>query len=200
MSLVSIEGQLEGKDAEKISALFRKIALGEDLSHAEFRAIVDCVEYSGPDPEQEADRLCYLVPLDGLDFWFNDTRLADHRDLDDEAFAKITDQERLSFARELLTNLGDALDADLHPGLLALTVTDGMAQIVLGYSISGYSFSGIEVTCISYGRDQEDLLNRLSREYLIIDDAFFLPSLVDQEIAKISDELILSSWSRNDSQ
>jgi len=196
MGIVSIERQLEGKDAEKISVLFRKAASGKNLSHAEFRAIVDCVEYFGPDPEQEADRLCYLVPLDGLDVWFNDTRLADHRDLDDEAFAKITDRDRLSFARELLTNLGDALDADLHPGLLALTVTDGTTQIVLGYSISGYSFSGIEVTCISYGRDQEDLLNRLSREYLIIDDAFFVPSLVDQQIAKISDEMILSNWSR----
>ena len=196
MSLVSIEGQLEGKDAEKISALFRKIALGEDLSHAEFRAVVDCVEYSGPDPEQEADRLCYLVPLDELDFWFNDTWLSDHRGLDDEAFEKITDQDRLAYARELLSNLGDALDADLHPGLLALTVSEGATQIVLGYSISGYSFSGVEVTCISYGRDHEDLLNRLRREYLIIDDAFFLPSVVDQEVAKISDELILSSWSR----
>ena len=99
--------------------------LGKDLSHAEFRALVDCVEYSGPDPEQEADRLCYLVPLDGLDYWFNDTWLAEHRDLDDDAFVKITDQDRLVYARELLSNLGDALDADLHPGLLALTVTDG---------------------------------------------------------------------------
>ena len=196
MGIVSIEGQLEGKDAEKILALFRKIALGEDLSHAEFRAIVDCVEYSGPDPEQEADRLCYLVPLDGLDYWFNDTWLAEHRDLDDDAFVKITDQDRLSFARELLSNLGDHLDGDLHPGLLALTVTDGHDEIVLGYSISGYSFSGIELVCISYGSDTEALLERLRGEYLLVDDAFFIPSLVHQEVAKISDELILSSWSR----
>jgi hypothetical protein len=200
MGIVSVEGRHEGQSAERISAIFRKVALGKELSRDEFRAIVDCVVSAGSDPEQEADRLCYLVPLDGLDGWFNDTRLADHRDLDDEEFVKITVQERLSFARELLANLGDALDADLHPGLLALTVTDGTAQIILGYSISGYSFSGIEVTCISYGRDQEDLLNRLSREYLIIDDAFFVPSLVDQQIARISDEMILSSWSRNDSQ
>ncbi len=197
MGVVSIEGQYEGQSAEKISALFRKASLGGDLSRDEFRAIVDCVEYAGPDPEQEAERLCYLVPLDRLDVWFNDTRLGDNRGLDEDAFKRITDADRLSFARETLSNLGDALDADLHPGLLTLSVTDGKSQIVLGYAISGYSFSGIEVTCISYGRDQAALLDRLRREYLLIDDAFFITSLIDQAVATISDELILGSWRRS---
>jgi hypothetical protein len=197
MGIVSIEGRHEGQSAERISAIFRKVALGKELSRDEFRAIVDCVVSAGSDPEREAARLCYLVPLDSLDVWFNDTWLADHRDLDDDAFAKITDQDRISFARELLANLGDALDADLHPGLLALAITDGTTQIVLGYSVSGYSFSGIEVTCISYGRDQAALLDRLRREYLLIDDAFFITSLIDQAVATISDELILGSWRRS---
>ena len=196
MGVVSIKGQYEGQSAERVSALFRKVTLGEDLSRDEFRAIVDCVEYAGPDPEQEAERLCCLVSLDRLDVWFNDTRLSDHRGLDNDDFKRITDADRLSFAREILSNLGDALDADLHPGLLALSVTDGKSQIVLGYAISGYSFSGIEVTCISYGHDQAALLDRLRKEYLLVDDAFFITSLIDEAVATISDELILSSWSR----
>lgn len=88
------------------------------------------------------------------------------------------------------------LDADLHPGLLALNVTDGKTEIVVGYGITGYSFSGIDIDCIGYGRDKADLLANLADQYLVIDDSFFVKGLVDKSVADIPDKLILANWVR----
>lgn len=195
MATVSIEGHLEGDAAERVQAIFRKVAAAKTITADELAAVTDCIDYLGLDPEMEAERLGYLVPIDRLDFWFNDQNLFEREGLDDDQFDSITDQQRLAFARRVLQDLGDWLDADLHPGLLALSVTDGKTEIVIGYAITGYSFSGIEVRCIGYGRDHAGLCKNLSDQYLLIDDSFFVESLVDAAVANISDELILSSWS-----
>ena len=75
-------------------------------------------------------------------------------------------------------------------------MTDGKAEIVIGYAITGYSFSGIEVRCIGYGRDHAGLCKNLSDEFLLIDDSFFLESLVDAAVANITDEFILAAWEK----
>ena len=194
MPAVSIEGHLEGEDAVTVQAIFRKVAAAKTISADEMAVITEYVDYLGLSIDSEAERLGYLVPIDRLGAWFNDQQLADQDELTDEQFEAITDQQRLEFARRVLHNLGDWLDADLHPGLLALSVTDGKTEIVIGYAITGYSFSGIDIDCIGYGRDQDGLCKNLSDEYLLIDDSFFMPLAVDKAVASISDELILSSW------
>ena len=196
MSLVSIEGHLEGDAAKRVQSIFRKVADAKTISTVELALITECIDFLGVNPEQEAERLCYLVPLDGLGFWFNDQRLAEHEGLNDQQFEAITDHQRLAFARRVLQNLGDFLDADLHPGLLALSVTDGKTEIVIGYAITGYSFSGIEVECIGYGSDQTTLCKHLSKEYLLIDDSFFVLSMVDVAVAGVPQEQIMTSWQR----
>jgi len=137
-----------------------------------------------------------LVPIDRLDVWFKDENLANCEVLGDEEYSKIDNSQRIAFARALFSNIGDHLDADLHPGLLALSVTDGKTEIVIGYAITGYSFSGIEVRCIGYGRDHASLCKNLSDEYLLIDDSFFVESLVDAAVANITDEIILAAWEK----
>lgn len=197
MPAVSIEGHLEGEDALTVQAIFRKVAAAKTISADEMAVITEYVDYLGLSIDSEAERLGYLLPIDRLCTWFNDQQLADQDELTDEQFEAITDQQRLEFARRVLHNLGDWLDADLHPGLLALSVTDGKTEILIGYAITGYSFSGIDIDCIGYGRDQDDLCKNLSDVYLLIDDSFFMPSVVDKAVASISDELILSNWSRS---
>jgi hypothetical protein len=196
MATVSIENHLEGEAAKDVEAIFRKVAAAKSITSKELAAITDCIDYLGLDPEAEAERLGYLVPLDRLGHWFNDQNLAEHEDLNDDQFEAITDQQRLAFARRVLSDIGDWLDADLHPGLLALSVTDGKTEIFVGYGITGYSFSGIEVECIGYGRDRTDLAAKLADQYLIIDDSFFIEALVGTAVAEITDEFILSKWSR----
>lgn len=194
MPAVSIEGHLEGEDALTVQAIFRKVAAAKTISADEMAVITEYVDYLGLSIDSEAERLGYLVPIDRLGAWFNDQQLADQSELTDEQFEAITDQQRLEFARRVLHNLGDWLDADLHPGLLALSVTDGKTEIVIGYAITGYSFSGIDIDCIGYGRDQDSLCKDLAEQYLLIDDSFFMPLAVDKAVASISDELILSNW------
>lgn len=197
MATVSIEGHLEGEDAVTVQAIFRKVAAAKTITADELASITECIDYLGLSIDSEAERLGYLVPIDRLGTWFNDQQLADQNELTDEQFEAITDQQRLEFARRVLHNLGDWLDADLHPGLLALSVTDGKTEIVIGYAITGYSFSGIDIDCIGYGRDQDSLCKNLAEQYLLIDDSFFMPLAVDKAVASISDELILSNWSRS---
>lgn len=196
MTTVSIEGHLEGEAADRAQAIFRKVAATKAITADELAAITDCIDYLGLSLDYEAERLGYLVPINRLDMWFNDQNLFEREGLDDDQFEAITDQQRLAFARRVLQDLGDWLDADLHPGLLVLSVTDGQTEIVIGYAITGYSFSGIEVKCIGYGRDHAGLCKNLSDEFLLIDDSFFVACLVDAAVANISDELILSSWGR----
>lgn len=197
MATVSIEGHLEGDAAERVQAIFRKVAAAKIITDDELAAITDCIDYLGLDPEMEADRLGYLVPVDRLDIWFNDQNLAENEDLNDDQFEAITDQQRLAFARRVLQNIGDWLDADLHPGLLALSVTDGKTEIVLGYAITGHSFSGIEVRYVGYGRDQTALCENLEKEYVVIDDSFFVPTLVEASVNAISNKFILAHWDRS---
>ena len=197
MATVSIEGHLEGDAAERVQAIFRKVAAAKIITDDELAAITDCIDYLGLDPEMEADRLGYLVPVGRLGFWFNDQNLAEHEDLSDEQFEAVNDNQRLAFARSVLQNIGDWLDADLHPGLLALSVTDGKTEIVLGYAITGYSFSGIEVRYVGYGRDQTALCENLEKEYVVIDDSFFVPTLVDASVNAISNKFILANWDRS---
>jgi hypothetical protein len=196
MPAVSIESHLEGDAVERVQAIFRKVAAAKTITADELDAITDCIDYLGLDPEMEDERLGYLVPIDRLNVWFSDENVANCEDLSDEEYSQIDNFQRIEFARKLLANIGDHLDADLHPGLLALSVTDGKTEIVIGYAITGYSFSGIEVNCIGYGRDQAALCKNLADEYLLIDDSFFLKSLVDAAVANITDEFILAAWEK----
>ena len=196
MATVSIEGHLEGEDAVTVQAIFRKVAAAKTITADELASITDCIDYLGLDPETEAERLGYLVPIDRLNVWFSDENLANCEVLSDEEYSQIDNSQRIEFARKLLANIGDHLDADLHPGLLALSVTDGKTEILIGYAITGYSFSGIEVKCIGYGRDQGDLCKNLADEYLLIDDSFFIKSTLDAAVANITDEFILAAWQR----
>jgi hypothetical protein len=196
MATVSIENHLEGEAAKQVEATFRKVAAGKAITTKELASITDCIDFLGLDPEVEADRIGYLVPFDRLGHWFNDQNLAEHEDLNDEQFEAITDPQRVVFARRVLSDLGDWLDADLHPGLLALSVTDGKTEIVLGYAITGYSFSGIEVSYVGYGSNQIKLCDNLASDYLIIDDSFFISSLVEDLVNAISDHFILTHWDK----
>lgn len=196
MATVSIEGYLKGEAADRVKAIFRKVAAAKMIDADDLAVVTDYIDHLGLSIESEAERLGYLVPIDRLADWLNDENLANCEVLNDEGYSQIDNSQRIEFARKLLANIGDHLDADLHPGLLALSVTDGKTEIVIGYAITGYSFSGIEVNCIGYGRDQAALCKNLAGEYLLIDDSFFIKSTVDAAVANITDEFILAAWEK----
>jgi hypothetical protein len=197
MEYHNINGTLEASDRKKVSAAMRKVAGGKSINKKELCLITDQLDACSINVEELGERNCYLAPIDRLCIWFNDQNLADHFGLDDHAYEIINDTDRLKFARILLSNLGDALDADIHPSLLVIGLTDGETKIVLGYAISGYSFSGIELAVIDCADDEAALCTKLSKKYLLIDDRFFVLSLIDAAVNEITDSFILKNWDKN---
>jgi hypothetical protein len=197
MDYHNINGTLEASDRKKVSAAMRKVADGKSINKDELSNITDQLDACSINVEELGERNCYLVPINRLGIWFNDQNLADHLGLDDHAYENLNDTDRLKFARILLSDLGDALDADIHPSLLVIGLTDGENKIVLGYAISGYSFSGIELAVIDFAEDEAALCKKLSNKYLLIDDSFFVVPLIEAAVNKITDSFILKNWDRN---
>jgi hypothetical protein len=197
MEYHNINGTLEASDRKKVSSAMRKVVDGKLINKDELYFITGQLDECGINIEELGERNCYLVPIDRLGIWFNDQNLADRLGLDDHAYENINDTDRLKFARSLLSDLGDALDADIHPSLIVIGLTDGENKIVLGYAISGYSFSGIELAVIGFAVDEAALCKKLSNKYLLIDDRFFVLSFVDAAVNEISDSFILKNWDRN---
>jgi hypothetical protein len=176
---------------------FEKIRSGVLLSHEDVQFIVDTIDYLGVSAESESEGLGVLVPHGRLSFWFNDESMADRLGYEEEDYKRITDDDRLQYARTILRDVGGILDADLHPGLLALTLTDGESEIVLGYAITGYSFSGIDVRMIGYGLTEQDLVKQLSTEYILIDNDFHNDKGDTLSKARFPDDLILKHWEKS---
>lgn len=197
MEFHNINGTLEATERKKVSAAMRKVAGGKSINKDELSIITDQLDACSINVEELGERNCYLVPIGRLGIWFNDQNLADRFGLDDRAYENINDAERLQFARSLLSDIGGVLDADIHPSLLVIGLTDGENKIVLGYAISGYSFSGIELEVIDCAEDEAALCKKLSLNYLLIDDSFFVVPLIDVAVNEITDSFILKNWDRN---
>ena len=195
MEFHNINGTLEASDRKKVSAAIRKVAGGKSINKKELCLITDQLDACSINVEELGERNCYLAPIDRLGIWFNDQNVADRLDLDDHAYENINDTDRLKFARIMLSDIGGVLDADIHPSLLVIGLTDGENKIVLGYAISGYSFSGIELSCVGYAEDEAALCKKFSLNYLLIDDSFFV--VPDAAVNEITDSFILKNWDRN---
>ena len=197
MEFHNINGTLEASDRKKVSAAIRKVANGKSISKVELSNIIDQLDACSINVEELGERNCYLAPIDRLGIWFNDQNAADRLGLDDHAYENINDTDRLKFARIMLSDIGGVLDADIHPSLIVIGLTDGETKIVLGYAISGYSFSGIELEVIDCAEDEAALCKKLSLNYLLIDDSFFVVPLIDAAVNEITDSFILKNWDRN---
>ena len=197
MEFHNINGTLEADGRKKVSAAMRKVADGKSINKDELSTITDQLDACSINVEELGERNCYLVPIDRLGIWFSDQNLADVLAFDDHAYEEINDSDRLKFARSLLSDIGGVLDADIHPSLLVIGLTDGENKIVLGYAISGYSFSGIELKVIDCAEDEAALCKKLSLNYLLIDDSFFVVPLIEAAVNEITDSFILNNWYRN---
>jgi hypothetical protein len=196
MSVVSIENHIQKEQGVAVSAVFQKIATGKSISQDELTLVANFVDTLDLIIEFGAERLGDLVPLERLSIWFNDQSLAEHNCFDDLDLAQITNRDRLTYAREILGDPSHFIDVEQHLGLQALLVTDGVNQIVIGFAISGYGFSGIENKCIGCGRDQLSLIKKLSTDYLLIDSRLMVSSKQESIADSISDDFILSNWCR----
>jgi hypothetical protein len=122
--------------------------------------------------------------------------MSDAEGLTEVELADISDESRVVFGKKFLSGIDAHLDADLHPGLLVMGLTSQGSSLVIAYTITGYSFSGIEVLPLAIGQNLESLLASLKTEYLIVDtDLMGFGSDFSQD-PQVSDQMILSNWSR----
>jgi hypothetical protein len=92
------------------------------------------------------ERLGDGLPLGYLQTYLNDGEMASQLGISEEACSRVTNAERAKFARDRLLPMQSSTDADLCPGFWSLRVTDGQSHFFLGFSVAGYSFSGVEWT------------------------------------------------------
>lgn len=90
------------------------------------------------------DRVGDGLPLYYIRTYISDQAMLDMLGLEEDQLYRITKAEKVSFARERLETLQSETDADQCPGFWLVPVTDDQSIVYLGYSITGYSFSGIE--------------------------------------------------------
>jgi hypothetical protein len=90
------------------------------------------------------ERLGDGLPLDYLQTYLNDGEMAVWLGISEEAFKRVTNADRAKFARDRLLPMQSSTDADLCPSFWSLLVTDGQSHFYLGFSVAGYSFSGVE--------------------------------------------------------
>ena len=65
MTTVSIEGHLEGEAADRVQAIFRKVAATKAITADELAAITDCIDYLGLDPEKAKEFHDETLPQEG---------------------------------------------------------------------------------------------------------------------------------------
>lgn len=90
------------------------------------------------------ERLGEGIPIHYLQNYLSDQNLAQIEGLDELELSAITDSQRIQFARSVMSALDEILDADLCPGYWAVEIRNEKDSFYLGYSITGYSFSGIQ--------------------------------------------------------
>ena len=103
----------------------------------------------------------------------------------------VTDAERAKFARDRLRALQSDNDADRCPGFWIVPFTDGKSKIFMGFSVKGYSFSGVECSYEGVFLSKADFVKQVCcGSEMLIDDQLCLngtPTKVDQ----ISDVVLL---------
>ena len=177
--------------------LVQQVGRDVDLSQAEIQKLTDLVDKMSISVQEIGERACTLVPFEALPLIFSDQNLSDTLGLSDDQVEKITDADRVKFGKTLLAKIDQLFDADLHPGLFILGLKSLGSQVLLAYSITGYSFSGIESSVIGYGKTEDDLRKRLQSNYLWVEDFFSVYSVHNfSEDPQVTDKLILENWSR----
>jgi len=90
------------------------------------------------------DRVGDGLPLHYIQTYVSDQGMLEMLGIGEDELKRATKEKKAKFARETLKSLQSSTDADICPGFWLIPITDGQSVFYLGYSITGYSFSGIE--------------------------------------------------------
>jgi hypothetical protein len=188
--------QIDPDEYPSQALLIKQVASGVTPNPEHLKEIANLVDLMSISVEQEAGRMGVLIPFYSLAQYFSDGYMSDAEGLTEAELADISDESRVVFGRKFLSGIDAHLDADLHPGFLVIGLSSQGSSLVIAYTITGYSFSGIEVLPLAIGQNLESLLVSLKTEYLIVDtDLMGFGSDFSQD-PQVSDEMILKNWCR----
>jgi hypothetical protein len=123
-----------------IEGLMSKIEVS--VYQASLAELISYIDQS--DIYDHGDHVGVGLPLHYLRTYLCDEGMAEMLELEEEQVRRMSEAEKAKFARERLESLVADSDADVCPGYWLMRITDGKDSFCLGYSVVGYSFSGIE--------------------------------------------------------
>jgi hypothetical protein len=188
--------QIDPDEYPSQSLLIKQIAGGVSPNPEHLKKIANLVDLMSISVEQEAERMGVLIPIYSLAQYFSDRYMSDAEGLTEAELADISDESRVVFGKKFLSGIDAHLDADLHPGLLVMGLTSRGSSLVIAYTITGYSFSGIEVLPLAIGQNLESLLVSLKTEYLIVDTDLMGFGADFSQDSQVCDQMILANWIR----
>jgi hypothetical protein len=188
--------QIDPDEYPSQSLLIKQIAGGVSPNPEHLKKIANLVDLMSISVEQEAERMGVLIPIYSLAQYFSDRYMSDAEGLTEAELADISDESRVVFGKKFLSGIDAHLDADLLPGLLVMGLTSRGSSLVIAYTITGYSFSGIEVLPLAIGQNLESLLVSLKTEYLIVDTDLMGFGEDFSQDSQVCDQMILANWIR----
>jgi hypothetical protein len=143
----------------------------------------------GGDVYGETDHITVGVPVTSIELSCNDAELAASIDQNE-----ITDALRIKFAREKLASECVGHDADISPGFRGAEIMSSNGQRAwVVFTITGYSFTDIDIELFGIFTDLEALTERMRKDSYVRADKI---GDADDTVAWITDTQILKLWSR----
>jgi len=140
------------------------------------------------------DFIAWGIRLDHIEHYLSHQNLSDCNGIEVD---KITNADRIVYARELLISEASEPDADFSPAFMGKEVesAEGVSALVV-FSVTGYSFSGVDTNCYGVFRSLDDFKKDAhSKGYILSDEI----SDIEDTRRWVSDQEILDLWNKQPS-
>ena len=138
----------------------------------------------------DVDPIAWGIRLDRIEHHLSDQELSECNGIE---LDKITNADRIIYARELLVNAASEPDADFSPAFMGKEVknAEGVSALVV-LSVTGYSFSGVDTNYCGVFQSLDDFKKDAhSKGYILSDE------ISDVEDTRLfSDQQILDLWNK----
>jgi hypothetical protein len=132
------------------------------------------------------------MPIHYLQTHISEQGMADMLGLQEDELLTLTPSAKVKFARERIKSLESDYDADICPGYWLLPVTSNSEdRFFLGYSVTGYSFSGIEWRQEGAFLSEADFIKKVCCESKMFFENCLCVKGVPTRVEKIDDTTLL---------
>jgi hypothetical protein len=132
------------------------------------------------------------MPIHYLQTHISEQGMSDMLGLEEDELLTLTPSAKVKFARERITSLQSDSDADICPGFWLLPVTsNGIDRFFLGYSVTGYSFSGIKWRQEGAFLSQEEFIKKVCCESKMLFENCLCVKGIPTRVEKIDDATLL---------